>query len=81
MFFECRPILRCLCTGTRCRPLKKYSYAGSVRPRYRTGDHGAELGGSFAVHHPWDTESIDQHAETDRPEGLLDRHRHRPVFR
>src|SRR5262245_10025880 len=35
----------------------------------------------FAVDHPGRAELIDQHPEAMRPEGLLDRHLHRALFR
>ena len=40
-----------------------------------------ELRSVPAVDHPRDAESIDKHAKTGGPEGLLDRHCHRSVFR
>src|SRR5262249_22704491 len=39
-----------------------------------------ELGSLFAVDHPRYAELIDKHAKPGGPEGLLDRHRHLPVF-
>src|SRR4051812_1875775 len=44
-------------------------------------DHEASGRRLFAVDHPRRTEAIRQHAEPGGPEGLLDRHPHRAVFR
>src|SRR5215831_4796387 len=40
----------------------------------------ADLCRLFAVDQPRDPEFIDQHAKSKRPEGLLQRHLHRPLF-
>src|SRR5215210_6666950 len=45
--------------------------------RSRTGRSGRLL----AIDHPWRAEAVDEHAEPDCPEGLLDRHLHRPALR
>src|ERR1700686_3488474 len=46
------------------------------------GAPGNEGSGRFlAVDHPGRAEPVDQHAETDGPERLLDRHPHRSAFR
>ena len=37
------------------------------------------LSSLLAVNHPGYAESVDHHAEADRPEGFLDRHLHRPI--
>src|SRR3546814_6417079 len=36
---------------------------------------------TFAVDHPGNAEAVDEHAEANGPEGLLERHPHSAVFR
>src|SRR5215831_13267588 len=58
--------------GCHSEPMSLAKTVSSVSP--------APLGRLLAVYHPGSAELIDQHAETGGPEGLLDRHPHRPVL-